>query len=258
MKLQTEFFDALFDPELPAPLGISTWNGSDPAMRFGIYRNNVVASLIDALADTFPVTQELVGNAFFRAMSQLYVRSSPPHSRVLAFYGETLPAFMEQFPPAATLPYLADVARLEMLRVHAFHAANNIPLSIEAIASVLAEHDGLAELRIKFQPSVNLLHSQYAVASLWAAHQGIHDIATIDPYLPENVLIVRTDLDVVLLPLSYSDYVFVHHLIEGTSLGSAAVQASLADASFNFSNILGLLIQHRSILSLTTVRKTHP
>ena len=57
MNGQQAFVAALFDAELPPPTGLTAWNGSDPATRFAVYRNNVVVSLIDALADTYPVTQ---------------------------------------------------------------------------------------------------------------------------------------------------------------------------------------------------------
>jgi len=64
---QADFAQRLLKPDLPCPSGLKTWNGSDPAPRFAVYRNNVVVSLVDALAQTFPVTQALVGEAFFRA-----------------------------------------------------------------------------------------------------------------------------------------------------------------------------------------------
>ena len=95
------FAAALLDPDRPAPVGLSTWNGSDPAARFGVYRNNVAVSLIGALADTFPVTRELVGAPFFDAMARCFVAAEPPRSPVLAEYGNTFPDFVSTFPPAA-------------------------------------------------------------------------------------------------------------------------------------------------------------
>ncbi|MFA7290739.1 MAG: DNA-binding domain-containing protein, partial [Rhodocyclaceae bacterium] len=135
----SHFAAALLDPAQPAPAGLITWNGSDPAQRFGIYRNNVMVSLIEALADTFPVVQTLVGEEFFRAMAREFVRVSPPVSPVLAYYGDEFPAFVEHFPPAASLPYLADVARLEYARVLAFHAADSVPLATETLMAQLAD-----------------------------------------------------------------------------------------------------------------------
>jgi hypothetical protein len=40
----------LRQPGSPAPTGLCSWNGSDPAQRFAVHRNNVLAGLSDALA----------------------------------------------------------------------------------------------------------------------------------------------------------------------------------------------------------------
>src|SRR3546814_4089632 len=87
-------------------------------------------------------------------MARLYVKDVPPRSRVLAFYGDSLPAFIETFSPTASVPYLADVARLEMLRVRAYHAADSTPLSTDAIARFLADTDTLPLLRVALSPSL--------------------------------------------------------------------------------------------------------
>lgn len=244
------FVAALFDAELPYPDGLSTWNGSDPAARFAVYRNNVIVSLIDALADTYPVTQELVGEAFFRAMARLYIGEAPPHSRVLAFYGASFPDFIEQFPPAASVPYLADVARLEMLRVEAYHAADTSALSAEVIAQALANADSLPQQLITFHPSLRLLQSQYAVVSLWAAHQGITEISTVDPLIAESALVVRPHLNVEIIRLDHGASDFVSQLFQGNTLGEALEHASEIQPDFDLAGILGLLIQSQAIVSM--------
>lgn len=254
MKTQQEFFDALFDPALPTPAGLAIWNGSDPAVRFAVHRNNVVASLIDALADTYPVTQELVGEEFFRAMAHIFIGVEPPRSRVLAFYGVSLPAFIEHFPAAATVPYLADVARLEMLRVCAYHAAECAPLPANAIAQAIADVDMLPVLLTRFHPSVAILRSRYAVVSLWSAHQGVADISTVDPYVPECALVVRPHLDVEVVRLTPADCAFVALLLGGASLGTAVEQARETDTAFDPIGIVSLLVKKQAISSITTRR----
>ena len=103
MTTHADFGAVLLAPTFQCPPGLTTWNGSDPAKRFGIYRNNVVVGLVDALADTYPVVQALVGEDFFRAMAGVFVRQVPPRTPVLAWYGEGFAGFVEQFPPAAGL-----------------------------------------------------------------------------------------------------------------------------------------------------------
>jgi hypothetical protein len=259
MNGQQAFFEALLDPGQPPPSGLTAWNGSDPAARFAVYRNNVMASLVDALANTYPVTHELVGETFFRAMAQLFVHAEPPRSRVLAFYGEAFPDFVERFPPAASVPYLADVARLERLRVHAYHAADGATLSTETIAEALTNNaGGLPDLRVAFHPSTGLLRSPYAVVSLWAAHQGITDIASVDPLVPENALIVRPELDVEVLGLDAGASDFVARLLQGESLGGAAEQVGHTYPDFDLARLLGLLIQKQAITSMKASSRRQP
>lgn len=104
---------ALFDPALPAPGG----------PRFAVHRNNVVAGLIGALGEACPAVKKLVGEAFFTAAASLFVRAFPPKSPVMLLYGEGFPGWIGAFPPAAHVPYLEDVARLERAWLEAFHAA---------------------------------------------------------------------------------------------------------------------------------------
>ena len=130
------FAKALLDQDAGVPDALKGRDGSGPARRFAVYRNNVYASLIDALAGRFPATVKLVGDEFFRAMAREYVEKTPPRSAVLLRYGGDFPDFIGAFPPAAAVPYLADVARLEWVWHEAYHAADAEPLSQEALSAL--------------------------------------------------------------------------------------------------------------------------
>ncbi len=251
---QSIFVAALLDPELPVPTGLATWNGSDPAQRFRVYRNNVIVSLIDALADSFEVTQELVGEEFFRAMARLYAYACPPQSRLMAFYGAGFPDFIESFPPAASLPYLADVARLEYRRIVAYHAADVPGVGAEAVAAALADEATLPTLGMTLHPSLSVLASTSAVVSLWAAHQGILDLSTVAPDAPETALILRHELDVEVLQIPAAVGAFLCELQAGSSFGRAAAEAMSIDADFDLVGILGLLLQKSAITALNPTR----
>jgi hypothetical protein len=250
MTEQQQFYEALVDPHRSCPQGLTVWNGSDPTVRFAVYRNNVVASLIDALADTYPVTQALVGEEFFRAMARLFVNLAPPRSRVLAFYGESFPVFIESFPPVSSVSYLADVARLEMARVRAYHADDAIEITADVITQFLADTEALPELQIGLHPSATLLSSRYAVASLWAAHQGIAEISTVDPEVPESVLVIRHEHDVSVVRLKTGADAFIAQLFQGARLGAAAKHATEIHPDFDLAESLGLLIHQKTITSL--------
>ena len=214
---QTDFAAALLDPGVACPQGLRAWNGSDPAARFAVHRNNVISSLQDALSETFPVVQELVGVEFFRAMAAVFVRQSPPRSRILAHYGQEFPNFIERFEPAASVPYLADMARLEMARVRAYHAADAAALASESVSLALASGDRIGQLRLVCHPSVSVVSSRHAVVSLWAAHQDGSDLATIDIDQAEEAIVLRAGLDVLVLRLPPGGAEFVSALLRSGS-----------------------------------------
>lgn len=240
-----QFARALLDPAAPAPASLRAWNDSDPTVRLDVYRNNVVASLVAALGETFPVVRELVGTAFFDAMAACFVRRHPPRSPVLAHYGGGFAAFVADFEPAAALPYLPDVARLEFARVQAHHAADAPVLDEEAVAAALADPDALPGRRWALQPSLALLRSRHAVVSIWAAHQGVIDLADVDVARPETALVVRRDADVLVIGIDAGTAAFVEALQRELTLGEALAHAS-GEPLFDPASTLALLIGARA------------
>lgn len=259
---QAEFAAALLDPSHAGPGGLRAWNGSDPSSRLAVHRNNVVSSLVDALADTFPVVQALVGAKFFRAMAGVFVRRSPPRSPILAHYGRDFPAFIARFEPASCVHYLADVAWLEAARVQAYHAADATPVSTEAVGLALSAADSAGqadELRLTIHPTVSALSSPYAVVSLWAAHQGggegDGELAGLDPDQPECAVVLRQNLDVLVLRAPPGAAEFLLSLQRGVSLGEAAARAADAAPGFDLATTLSLLLAHGALTSIHLPRR---
>jgi hypothetical protein len=250
MSPQQVFADALLDGSAACPPGLVAWNGSDPARRFAVYRNNVMISLIDALEDGFPVTRALVGEDFFRGMARLFASAHPPRSRILAFYGEEFPAFVENFPPAAAVPYLADVARLELLRTLAYHAADARPLTTEQIGAALNGNSVAPDLRFALHPSVAILRSRFAVVSLWAAHQGLADMETVDPGIPQAALVVRVGLDVNVVGIEAAAGRFIEQLRGNATLADAAATTAAEFAEFDLAASLAVLMRWQTLCAL--------
>ncbi|MBA3059890.1 MAG: DNA-binding domain-containing protein [Gammaproteobacteria bacterium] len=251
MSDQAHFARALLYAELDVPAELCTWNQSDPAVRFAVYRNNVVVSRTDALADTFPVTQALVGKEFFRAMARVFLQANPVKTRVLTWLGARFADFVEAFPPACTLPYLADVARLEMLRVCAYHAADAQPIALQTLGQALADPDALSDLKLTLHPSAHLLQSPHAVWSLWAAHQDLLSIETVDPELAQTVLVFRRNLDVEVLNVSLAEGHFLMQLMAGAGLALAADAAVEHDQRFDLGAFMATLIRLQLITRIS-------
>ena len=69
-------------------------------------------------------------------MAGAFARQSPPRSRLLAHYGEGFAEFIERFEPARLVPYLADMARLELARVQACFVEPQLDFATPAAAPV--------------------------------------------------------------------------------------------------------------------------
>lgn len=252
MSFQSTWAQALLEPSFPTPTDLVTHNGSDPTRRLGVYRNNVVVSLVDALASTFPVTQQLVGEEFFRAMAQRFVRQQPPRSSVLARYGGALPDFIAQFAPAASVPYLGDVARLEWLRLQALHAADAAPVEADAMAQCLADPEALARTRWHLAPCLQLFSAPFAAVSIWAAHQEGSGLAleNVDVTQAESAWIFRSGLDVMVLQTAPGEHALGQALQGGATLGEAVAQAQSQHADLDVSQALAQLLRHGLVVGL--------
>lgn len=249
-SLASTFSAALLDPRLPCPPGLRAWNGSDVARRFAVHRNNVVVSLVDALADAFPVVQALVGDAFFRAMAGVFVRQHPPRSPVLAHYGAALPEFLEGFGPARGVPYLPDVARLERARVEACHAADAPAWSAAAAQQALGSARDLGELRLLPHPSLRLVDSPQPVISIWAAHQGQGALEDVDLLRGEAAVVVRPGLEVLVVRCGRGTAAFADAVRQGVPLPACAACAAAVDPDFDLTASMALLLAHGALIGL--------
>ncbi|NWG73179.1 MAG: putative DNA-binding domain-containing protein [Rubrivivax sp.] len=240
------FAAALLDASLPPPPGLQAWNGADPGARFAVYRNNVVHSLVAVLADTFPVVRQLVGAEFFGAMARRYVVEHPPTSPLMYRYGAALPAWIADFEPAAALPCLADLARLEWLRLRAFHAADADPIDADLLRALIASPERLAGAALVLHPSLAVVSSNHPVVSLWAAHQldeSARDsrLGAIDIARAEAGLVFRdADDQALVIGLPPADAALLAALRERTPLGAAQPAHPQADLI----RVLSLLLRH--------------
>ena len=258
MSIQQTFAQALLAPGAACPEGVFSSNGADPASRFAVYRNNVHSSLINGLAAAYPVVRQLVGDEFFHAMASLYVQGQPPTSPLISEYGSTFADFIQDFEPASSVPYLADVARLEHLRVRAYHAADSQPLSQHSVLQQLQGVARLGQLRVQLHPSLATLNSPYAIVAIWAAHQTDGPIATLTPWHAQGALVLRQGLMVKVFAIDSGSVTFINSLSHGAGLEMAVAKALEASHEFDLHQCLTLLISHDAITHLHLEQKVSP
>ena len=234
LELQRRFRDGLLadNPDTMAGLIAGSQAG------FGVHRANVAVSLTEALASAFPVVRRLVGPDFFRTAADRFLRRHPPAAPRLSAYGAAFPAFLAGFAPAAALPYLPDVARLEWARMDSYFGPGGDRRIDPAALASLPPH-ALPDLRLRPHPSLRLLSSPHPIATIWALNQPQHEaVPPIDLARPEAARVLCMDGHVRIQALAPGDFAFLDALARDEALATAAEEGAAADPGFDLAAAL--------------------
>ncbi len=234
------FTPGLLDARRAAPQGVIAHAGKGVVRRFNVYRNNVMSSLVAALAAIYPAVQRIVGGDEFGALARAYIRATPPSSPLLFEYGRRFADFIEADEGARGDPALADVARIERAWLDAYHAADAPVLGADALAAV--DSAALAGLRLHAHPAARIVRSRHAALDLFTRHRALAAAATPAPYVAQDTLITRPEQEVIASRLPAGAATFLSALIDGAALGAAAEAAWADEQAFDLElNLAGLL-----------------
>jgi hypothetical protein len=181
----------------------------------------------------------MVGEDWFRAAAALFAREAPPRSAALLDYGAAFPTWLERFPPAAELPYLAGIAHLDRLWTEALFAAEAPVLDAQALSVLPPE--ALAETRLLLHPSVRFAAFDAGLPSLWrAARDGAQDLDLSET--PETLLLVRRGQAMASRVVGLAEAAFLRACRDGLTAGEAAQAAASADPDAPFASLFAALI----------------
>lgn len=247
-ELQRAFAEALLEREsgdLEDAIVADVFPASN---RLRIYHNNVFTSLTEALRHIYPVVVRLVGEPFFGYAAHEYIGQYPSRSGNLHDFGEYLPEFLGEFPPAAGLPYLPDVARLEWARHQAFHAAEHPPLALERLAEVPPERYG--DIKFLCHPSLRLVSSAFPIGRIWEVNQPDY------PGEPAVQLesgggqwrVMRRNLRVEIVALSAGEFALLSRFDGGIPFEVACALALEAEPAFDATAFLQAHVLAQSVV----------
>jgi len=225
--LQRRFLDAMLE-EAPFTPEVA------PADALDVYRASVAANLRSALASAYPVTQRLVGEAFFAEAARQHLRAVPSASGDLHELGHGFAAFLEGYEPARTLPWLGDVARLEWALHESHFAADALPFDFAALARVPTEMHG--DIRFALAPPVRLVRSEWPVLAIWEANQPGRDGTPGRDSGPDYIVVERDGFAPRARCVDRDTWLFLEALARGATLAEAglafgdAMEERLADA----------------------------
>lgn len=232
---QDAFISALYGKD-PAALPVLTEQAG-----FLVYRNTVMKGASDALLANFPTIERLVGGEWLQAAAALYVRQSPPTDARLLHYGQGFPDFLDAFEHARDLPYLGNVARLDLLWNEVHGAADEPGLDVAAFAAVDPAH--LAEVRLRPRSAARWQwFAGQPAYTLWRCNREHTDVPAELDWVGEGALLSRSNGSVTWHALSLGECAFLSACAAGQTLEEAADNAERAQPDLDLSAMLSRLI----------------
>jgi hypothetical protein len=206
-------------------------DGIDATARLSIYRNTSATTLTAALSLNYPAVRKLVGDEFFEGAASVFIDGHRAGSACLDDYGREFGEFLAHFPPASSLPYLADVAELEWAVSRALHAPEAAALDLARLAELTTQAS--ASLRLLPHPALSLVRANAPADAIWHAvlegddaALGAIDLADGPVYL----LVQRRESSVCMQRLSEAAWRFTTALCAGTPLAAALAANPDCDA----------------------------
>jgi hypothetical protein len=210
-QLQRDFMGTLLASDVAAPPGLA------------IYRSSVLANFTAALAATYPVVRRLVGDAFFDEAARVHAQGRQSASGDLGDYGDGFAAFLAQYPHAASLPYLPDVATLEWACHECDRAPEPAAFDFQALARVPVEAYG--GLQLLLHPAVRLVASSHPIASIHAANAPGRDGVPDRSEGADFVMVRRANGSVRVETIPDDQWRFLDRISRGDKLEDAACGA---------------------------------
>lgn len=189
--------------------------------RLSIYRNNVYTTLTNALKEIYPVILRLVDAPFFEYAAVNYIDRYPSTSGDLNDYGADFADFLSGYQPAAQLPYLPDIARLELCCHHAYLAADDPVLDLQKLSEVPAERH--CDLHFRLNRSSRLLQSAWPVDEIWRVNQDEYPgDRSVDLSRGGTALVIqRLGDEILLMPLNNAEWSLLSAMASDQTLDEA-------------------------------------
>lgn len=218
---------------------------------FAVYRNTVLKGCIDALQSNYPAVARLVGDEWFRAAAAIHARANLPTHPALVRYGEGFAEFLAAFAPAAELPYLPGVARLDRFWTEA-HTARDEPC---IAASALRSFDAEAPVRLALQPHASARWGWFdaqPIFTIWQRNRASGPVDTTDiEWQGEGALLLRPHDAVLWSPLDPGGCALLDCCAAGGSVVEAGAAALAANPAVDVAALFTQLFDAGAFARLT-------
>lgn len=238
-RFQDDFANVLLATDDTASPALATLL-AQPA--FAVYRNTVMKGCIDALQANYPTINRLVGEEWLRAAATVYARDALPGKPMLLHYGADFADFLTRFEPAAELPYLPGVARLDRFWTEA-HVATTEDTLIPAALTQLATQNFF---RARLRPHAATRWSWFADApiyTIWSHNRSDDVIDGEIEWRAEGALLTRPQDSVRWRALDRAGCAFLDTCAARGTVADAAQAALEAQADADLGQLMAKLLE---------------
>jgi len=170
------------------------------------------------------------------------VREALPEDPTLLRYGSGFADFLARFEPAAELPYLRGVARLDRYWTEAHAAPDAGALDASAVARLAPE--ALAETVLHPHPAARWAwFADGPIYTIWSRNRAESALAADLDWQPEGALLVRPRDAVEWIALDAPGCAFLDACAAGATLGEAAQAALQAQGDTDLARLLAILLK---------------
>ncbi len=238
-RFQDDFVRALLATDDVPSTALATLT-AQPA--FAIYRNTVLKGCIDALQANYPAINRLVGEEWLRAAAAMYARDALPGQPMLLHYGADFAEFLARFEPAAELPYLPGVARLDRFWTEAHAAASEETLAPAAITPLAADH--LFKARLQVHAATRWAwFADAPVYTIWSRNRSDTAVDGDIDWQSEGALLTRPRDGVQWQALDKAGCAFLDSCATGGTVADAAQAALEAQADADLGQLMARLLE---------------
>ncbi len=218
--------------------------------RLKIYHNNVIGSISASLCAGFPLLEKLVGADFLKGLARDFIFQHPPQSGCMHHYGAGFDDFIRAYGPCAALPYLGDVAAMEIAINNAYYADDDVPLGRDELAGHGVH--GIGDVILSLRSSAALLSSAYPLMEirdfcLDEVHNAAPDLGV---SCRTRLLVFRPNLEVKLIVLEEDAFFMLSCIHDGIPLAQALDKTLELYPAFDFNVFLQRHIMLETFSSL--------
>lgn len=244
-SFQDAFVDALYGRDSSGMAALIEQPG------FLVYRNTALKGSTDALLANFPTIERLVGTDWLKAAAAIYARQSPPTDSRLLYYGADFPDFLDAFEHAREMPYLGDVARLDLLWTEVHCAKDEPDINPKALASLSQKE--LARSRITLRAASRWAwFPDHPAYTIWRFNREQRDMPDELDWRGEGALLTRKQGRVCWEAASAADCTFLDACAAHLPLGLAAGKAFEVQPDLDLADLIARLLSADAFVAVNT------